>query len=80
MNRDDILASLTGVFRDVFDSAAIQVVPEMTADDVEGWDSLTHIQLVTAVEEHFSIRFKLREIMRFKNVGDLCDSIEKHAG
>jgi acyl carrier protein len=78
MSRDEILAALRGVFREVFDDAAIEISPETTADDIEGWDSLMHIQLVTSVEAHFSVKFKLREIMKFNDVGDLCDSIEKH--
>ncbi|NNL66449.1 MAG: acyl carrier protein [Myxococcales bacterium] len=78
MTRDEILTALGGIFREVFDDAAIEVRPDMTADDVDGWDSLTHIQLVTAVEEHFGVKFKLREIMKFNDVGDMCDSIEKH--
>ena len=77
MTRDQSLETLNGIFRAVFNDSSIEVKSETTADDVDGWDSLSHIQLVTAVEEHFSIKFKLREIMKFKNVGDMCESIEK---
>ena len=50
---------------------------ETTAEDVDGWDSLSHIQLVAAMEEAFGIEFKSREILSWDNVGDLIDSIEK---
>ena len=47
------------------------------AEDVEGWDSLSHIQLVAAMEEAFGIEFSSREILSWDNVGDLIDSIQK---
>ena len=50
---------------------------ETTADDVEEWDSLSHVQLVAAMEEAFGIEFKSREILSWENIGDLIDSIEK---
>lgn len=78
MTPDEILADLLAIFRDTFDDASIEISRATTADDVEGWDSLTHIQLVSAVEEHFGIKFKLMEIMKFNHVGDMCDCIAKH--
>lgn len=78
MTQDEIMVALGGIFIEVFDDTSIRVVRNMTAADVAGWDSLTHIQLITAVEQHFGVKFKLGEIMKFKNVGDLCDCIEKH--
>jgi len=75
---DAILSALRDIFVEVFDDASIQLTRNTTADDVAGWDSLTHIELITAVETHFGVKFKLGEIMKFKNVGDLCDCVEKH--
>ena len=49
----------------------------MSAKDVEEWDSLTNISLIAEIEKYFSIKLKLREILKLKNVGDLCDCIEK---
>lgn len=80
MTPDEILAALLDIFRETFEDPSIEIARKTTADDIDGWDSLTHIQLVTAVEGHFEIKFKLREIMKFNDVGDLCDCIAKHAG
>jgi acyl carrier protein len=62
---------LTSVFRRVFGDESICLRPEMAADDIEGWDSLTHINLIHAVEQEFKIRFTMSEVARLKNVGDL---------
>ncbi len=67
---------LNQVFQLVFDDKNIQIRPEMTADDIEGWDSLSHVNLIVAVESTFNIEFGQREILSFKNVGDLIKSIE----
>jgi len=70
------MGTLTEVFRQVFDDPEIVLSPEMTADDVEGWDSLSHINLIVAVESRFNIRFKQKEVLSFKNVGDLSQCVE----
>ena len=70
------MGTLTEVFRQVFDDPEIVLSPEMTADDVEGWDSLSHINLIMAVESRFNIRFKQKEVLSFKNVGDLSQCVE----
>ena len=70
------LDTLTEVFRQVFDDPGIVLTPETTADMVEGWDSLSHVNLMMAVENRFNIRFKQKEVMSFKNVGDLARNVE----
>jgi acyl carrier protein len=70
-----VLAELNRIMCGVFNNPAIQLKPETTANEVEGWDSLNHIELVLAVEKHFRIRFNFTELQKFKNVGDLCDNI-----
>jgi acyl carrier protein len=75
MNKEEILQAVTIVFREVLDNEAIVLSDKTTADDVEGWDSLIHIQLVAAVEKRFRIRFGSREIRGWNNVGEMIASI-----
>jgi acyl carrier protein len=67
---------LTAVFRDIFDDGKIQLRREMTAADIDDWDSLTHISLLVAIEKEFGIRFELGEVKGLKNVGGMLDLIE----
>lgn len=75
----DIKEVLNEIFRQVFDDDTIDIRPEMTANDVDGWDSLSHVNLITAVEVKFNIRFSQKELLIFKNIGDLLKSIESKA-
>ena len=75
MSREEIYAKLPSVFCDVFDIPSVDVSDRTTAEDIEEWDSLSHIQLVVAVEKAFGIKFTSREIMRWSNVGEMVDSI-----
>lgn len=75
MERNEILQKLNEVFTDVIDTGTINLKDATTAGDVDGWDSLTHIQLVVAIEKKFKIRFTSKEIQNWKNVGELVDSI-----
>lgn len=72
-----IIDKLNGIFRKVFEDNSIQVSKEMTANDVEKWDSLSHLTMIAAVEKEFGIKFKLKELVSMKNVGDLIVNIEK---
>jgi acyl carrier protein len=72
----DSFARLEKVFRVVFDDEALAIRPETTANDVDGWDSLSHVNLIVAVEAEFSIRFTQREVLTFRNVGDLHRCVE----
>ncbi len=71
---------LTEVFRQVFEDPGITLKPETTANDVEGWDSLSHVNLIMAVENRFNIRFSHKEVISFKNVGDLARCVESKLG
>jgi acyl carrier protein len=73
----NILDELTPVFRQVFDDDAITLTRQMTADDIDAWDSLSHMNLVVAVEMKFKVRFALGELQKLKNVGELADLVEK---
>lgn len=76
MKREQIMEEVTGIFRDVFDDEEIRLEDDTSAEDIEDWDSLMHITLITAIEKHFSIRFKLREVTELQNVGATIDLIE----
>lgn len=76
MNRNEIVEKLTNVFHEVFNDNGIILRDEMTAADVENWDSLTHMLMITKVEEVFGIKFKLKELNKLKMVGDLISTIE----
>ena len=75
MERDDILAKVQEVFREELEVENLVLTDETTADDVEEWDSLSHVQLVVALEKAFGIKFTSREILSWDNVGDLVDCI-----
>lgn len=75
MNKDEILAKLTGIFHDELDNDTILLSFETTADDIEEWDSLSHIQLIVAVEKAFGVRFTSSEIQSWNNVGEMIDCI-----
>jgi acyl carrier protein len=79
MDEPQIYAKLSEVFQDVFDEDSINVTPELSARDVDGWDSLTHIRLILTVEKAFKIKFSTSEIGRLQNVGDLVALIKVRA-
>lgn len=73
---EDIIKRVNKIFIDVLDNESIQINSNTTASDIEEWDSLSHIQLVVEIEKHFKIRFTSLEIQNFKNVGEMCLSIQ----
>ena len=77
MDRNTIYRQLEDIFMDVFDLDEVILDDSTTADDIEEWDSLSHVQMVVAVEKHFDIKFTSLEIMSWSNVGQLVDTIEK---
>lgn len=77
MERNDILARVQDVFREELELDDLVLNDETTADDVEEWDSLSHVQLVVALEKAFNIKFSSREILSWDNIGDLVDCICK---
>ena len=80
MKKEEITSKLKSVFHEVFEENDITITREMTAQDIEKWDSLRHIQLISEVERAFGIKFKLREVLRMKNMGDLIDLIHVKQG
>ena len=77
MDTREIFERLDRVFQDVFDDDTIHVTPKTTADDIEDWDSLEHITLISAVEREF--RIKMGEISSMKNVGEMASIIAARA-
>ena len=71
----DKYKELNSIFKKVFDDDDIEIKPETTADDIDGWDSLSHVNLVLAIERNFKIKFKLSEMLSWKNVGQMHDAI-----
>lgn len=80
MEKSQIIEKLTTIFHETFSDNTIVLRDDMTAADVENWDSLTHMMMITKVEETFGIKFKLRELNKLKNVGDLCNTITEKLG
>lgn len=75
MREQEIFARLTDIFRELFDDDAIVLTRATTADDIEDWDSLEHINLIAAAESAFGLRFAMREVSTMKNVGEMVDII-----
>ena len=80
LSKDEILSSITEIMRDVFDVDDLEVSTATSADDVEEWDSLSHIRLIVAVERKFGFKFKNSEIESLKNVGELVNLVETKVG
>lgn len=79
MDKPQIYARLVEIFEDVFDEDSIKLTPDLSAKDVDGWDSLTHIRLILSIERAFKIKFSTSEISQLENVGDLVAVIEARA-
>ena len=75
MEKSQILDEVQAIFREVLDNEEIELQSSTTADDIEEWDSLTHIQLIVAIEKHFKIKFTSKEILSWQNVGEMIDCI-----
>jgi acyl carrier protein len=71
MEEIEIVSNINDVFKSVFKRNDIVLTPQTTANDVKGWDSLTHVMILDGIEKKFGVKFKLNEIVRFNNVGDI---------
>ena len=72
---DSIIEELQPIFRDILDQPDLVLTRESNANNVEDWDSLAHINLVTSIEKHYKIKFALGELQELKDVGDMADLI-----
>lgn len=77
MERNEILEKLTLIFRTTFNDSELVLNDEMNASDVENWDSLTNMLMISEVESQFGIRFKLKELNQLKSVGDIASFLEE---
>ncbi len=75
MERKDILQQLEEIFKDVLDLEDIELSEDTTADDIDEWDSLSHIQLIVAIEKGFNIKLTAREVKEFADVGEMVSCI-----
>jgi len=74
---DDIISECTEIYREVLQNNEIELEESTNANDIDEWDSLNHTILLNDVQKHFNIKFKLKEIIKFKNVGDMCCLIQE---
>ena len=77
MSREEILKKVNEVFVDVLDDKSLVVSDSTNAADIENWDSLMHITLISSIEEEFNMKFEMAEVVGFNNVGDMVDAICK---
>jgi acyl carrier protein len=77
MTRKELFDGVQDIFRDIFDEDDMIIEDKTSSDDVEGWDSFNHMNLVNAIEKEFEIRFALGELMALKDVGTMIDLMEE---
>jgi len=75
MESKEILKKINAIVCEILGSNDIVLHEKTTSKDVEGWDSLTNIQIITAIEKKFGVRFKLNEILDFKDIKDICTTL-----
>jgi acyl carrier protein len=75
MERIEVIDKLTAIFRKIFSNNSLILTNELTANDVDRWDSLSHMILITEIEKAFSIKFKLKDLNKMRNVGAMIDTI-----
>lgn len=75
MEHNEILVKVQDIFRDTLDNEDIVLTQQTTANDVDDWDSLTHIQVIVAIEKEFKVKFTSKEILSWNNIGEMIESI-----
>lgn len=80
MTREEVFEKLTEVFQDVFDDEEILLNDDTTAEDIEDWDSLMHITLISEVEDAFDVHFAMKDVTGMKNVGEMVSLILEQVG
>lgn len=77
MNKNEIIEKLTPIFREVLEMSDLVLKDELSANDVDNWTSLTHMLIMTKIEGTFNITFKLKELKKLQNVGDMVSVLEE---
>ena len=80
MSREEVFEKLNEIFQDVFDDSTIVVEDKTTSEDIDGWDSLEHINLLATIEQEFGIKFSMGQVVTMKNVGEMADIIMSTIG
>lgn len=80
MSRDEILVTLTSIFRNAFIDDSLVIKEETCAADIKEWDSLMQITLITAIESEYNVQFSLDDVLQLKNVGDMIELILRETG
>jgi len=75
MEKNEMVDVIAGLVRSILDENALTITEETAPEDVDGWDSVTHVNLVSALEEKYDVKLSLREMMSWETVGDLADTI-----
>jgi len=75
MEKTEVVAKLTTIFRKVFSNDSLNLTDNLTANDVDQWDSLSHMILITEIENSFAIKFRLKDLNKMRNVGDMIEII-----
>lgn len=75
MELQEVVLGFNKIFIDILDDEDISLTVDTTADDIDDWDSLTHIQLIVAIEKHYKVKFTASEIDTYKNVGEMCEGV-----
>ena len=76
MELDEIIKQVNTIFIDLFEDESIVLNDHSDTSNIEAWDSLNHIQVITAIEKKFKIRFELNDLLNFQNIGDLCRGVQ----
>ncbi len=80
MELNEILKQVNTIFVELFDDKSIVLNEQSDTSTIEAWDSLNHIQVITAVEKRFKVRFDLNDLLNFQNIGDLCRGVQSKLG
>ncbi len=77
MELDELITEVNTIFIEVLEDETIELNEYTTSDEIESWDSLNHIQVITAIESHYKVCFEVNELLNFNNIGDMCRCLQQ---